>query len=181
MKSKTIQVTDQEDFVAAYVKYQNVVMKVAYDFLHDYHMAQDVCQEAFLRLGFYFDYIPRKKRKPWLIVVAGNCAKDILKKGGKYNMTVGLPEVEEADAQAEDVIEKHLNEITTQKLVVSVLNRLREKKVLWYEVLVLVECLDVPRKRVAEEYGISVPALEGYLRRAKDWIIANCGEEYRNL
>lgn len=181
MKSKTIQVSDLEDFKETYLKHQKVILKVAYDTLQDYHMAQDVCQETFLRLGFYFDYIPRKKRKPWLIVVASNYAKDLLKKGGKYSTTVGLPEVDEAEEQADDVIEKHLEELSVQKAVSSVLNRLREKKVLWYEVLVLVEYLEVPRKRVAEEYGLSVPALEGYLRRAKEWIRDNCKEESIDL
>ena len=179
MKRKTIHVTDEEDFKAVYLKYQNLVLKVAYDMLHDYYMAQDVCQETFLRLGFYFDYMPRTKRKPWLLVVAANRAKDILKKGGRYNETVGLPEVEEADG--EDAIERHMRELATHDLAVSTLNRLREKNVLWYEVLVLVECMEIPRSRVAEEYGVTISALDGYLRRAKEWIRTNCGDEYRNL
>jgi len=181
MKPKTINVTDEREFEAVYNKYQAMVMKEASGFLHDYHMAQDVCQETFLRLGFYFDEMPRKKRKPWLIVVAGNYSKDLLRKGGRYNITVGLQGLEELELQAENEIEKYLKKIATREFTVEALLHLREKKILWYEILVLVECLNIPKHRVAEEYQVSVQSLDGYLRRAKDWIRTEYGDSYRRL
>ena len=176
MKPTSIHVTDEKEFAAVYERYQNVVLKSACDILHDYHMAQDVCQETFLRLGFYFDDMPRKKRKPWLRVVAINYARDLLRKGGKYHMSLGLPETSEW--LAEDVLDRHLKKIATREFTVTVLRALREKKILWYEILVLVECLGISKKRVAQEYEISVAALDGYLRRAKEWIRNDFREEY---
>ena len=180
MKPTTMHVTDEKDFEAAYEKYAQVVTNVALGYLRDRDMAQDVCQETFLRLGFYFDELPRKKRKPWLLVVAANYSKDLLRKGGKYTTMVGLSE-EMAEEGMERQIDKYLKKIATREFTARVLNRLREKKILWYEMVVMVECLGIPKERVAQEYQVSVQSVDGFLRRAREWMMENFGEEYRDL
>ena len=86
---------ERENFKEIYLKYHKLIKKIAYDHIHDYNVAQDICQETFIRLYDFEGYMPEEKIKSWLIVVAANIAKDMLKKGGKYREVVGLPESEE--------------------------------------------------------------------------------------
>ena len=178
MEPKKIQVSDLEDFKETYLNYQKVIMKVAYDILDDYYTAQDVCQETFLRLGFYFDYMPKMKRLPWMMTVAGNYARDILKKGGQYEMTVGIPARTENEDVAGDFMDQYLEELVMHEELAEELRRLREKNALWYEMLLLIEYVDIPKKRVEEEYHITRSVLDGYLRRAKEWLRKTYGEKW---
>lgn len=171
-----------EEFKAAYLKYQKLILKVAYDHIGDYHAAQDICQEAFLRLHHYFDSMPENKVKAWLIVVVTNLAKDSKRKGGKYAELVGLPKVEEDDpASFSYDIEYCLEQLVTQEFIAEAFARLRKKNIMWYDMLVLVECMEIPRKKIAEEYGIAVTTVDGYLKRAKEWMKKHYGDVYRSL
>lgn len=173
---------EAEEFKAIYLRYQRMIHKVAYDYVQDFYTAQDICQETFLRLHYYFDSMEKEKIYSWLSVVAANLAKDVLKKGGKYTQVVGLPEVEEpGSSEADDEIERHLRRIVARDLFVSAMTHLREKNPVWYDMVLLVKCMKVPRKEVAKEYGIAVTTVDGYLKRAENWLVAHFGEEYRNL
>ena len=56
----------------------------------DYHTAEDLCQETFIRLQKYLDRVKPAKIVSWLIVVSEHLAMDHLKKGGQYTTVPGL-------------------------------------------------------------------------------------------
>lgn len=179
---------EEREFRKVYMEYHKVIRKVAYVHVGDYHLAQDICQEAFLRLHLYFDSMPKEKIKAWLIVVAVNLARDIRRKGGQYTEIVGLPEREEADdrgaegkERADNNVEEFLERSDARSLCLKALESLREKNEMWYEVLVLVECVGVPRKKIAEAHGLTLTTIDGHLKRAKKWLKANYGDLYHDL
>ena len=174
---------ERENFKEIYLKYHKLIKKIAYDHIHDYNVAQDICQETFIRLYDFEGYMPEEKIKSWLIVVAANIAKDMLKKGGKYREVVGLPESEELVRMmpVSNEVDDYLKRMGERELFETALSRLREKNPVWYDLVVLVKCMNVPRKKVAEEYGIALTTVDGYLKRAKNWLVANFGDEYRDL
>ena len=46
----------KEEFEPVYIEYHQMVIHLAYDVLHDYDLAQDVCQEVFMKMdekGFW--------------------------------------------------------------------------------------------------------------------------------
>lgn len=61
------------------------------------------------------------------------------------------------------------------------LRALREKNEDWYEVLMLVEYLGVPRKVVARKRGVSLSTIDNYLRKSKKWMKANFQKEYEEF
>ena len=50
-------VNTEDKFQEIYEKYKNLVMKVVYNRTKDYHLAQDICQETFVKLYGYQDHI----------------------------------------------------------------------------------------------------------------------------
>ena len=93
-------------------------------------------------------------------------------------MTVGIPVQAENDGVAEDCMEQYLEELVVHAELAEELRTLREKNALWYEVLILIEYAEIPKKKVEEEYHITRPVLDGYLRRAKEWLRKTYGEKW---
>lgn len=56
-------VNTEEKFQEIYDKYKNLVLKVAFDMTKDYYLAQDICQETFMRLYGYQDNILSKESR----------------------------------------------------------------------------------------------------------------------
>lgn len=86
--------TDQEfsDFVA---KYEKLVFTICYQFVKDYHEAQNLTQETFLSAYRHLPGYQGSDYKPWLARIAANKAKDFL--GSAYHRRVVL-----AAASSED-------------------------------------------------------------------------------
>ncbi|MCI8997339.1 MAG: RNA polymerase sigma factor [Lachnospiraceae bacterium] len=174
---------EEREFRKVYMDYHKIICKVAYSHVRDYYLAQDICQEAFLRLHQYFDSMPKEKIKAWLIVVAVNLARDIRKKGGQYTEIVGLSDWERVknEERAGNNVEEFLERADARSLCLEALEGLREKNEKWYEILVLVECVGVPRKKIAKAHGISLSTVDGYLKRAKAWLKVNYKDMYQDL
>ena len=83
-----------DDYFKCYgdITFQNICLFV------DYHTAEDICQETFLRLAENLDSVNSKMVKAWLIVVSERLAKDHLKKGGKHVSRIGL-ELDKVDLE----------------------------------------------------------------------------------
>ena len=146
--------SETEEFRAVYLKYHKLVLKVAYNHIGDFYIAQDICQEVFFRLYLYFDSMAKEKMKAWLVVVAADTGNNI---------------------------EEFLERSDAQLFCTEALTTLREKNKIWYEILILVECMEVPRKRIAKVHGVKLATVDGYLRRAKKWLRKHYGEAYREL
>ncbi len=78
-------------------------------------------------------------------------------------------------------VEEFLECADARSLCLEALEGLREKNEKWYEILVLVECVGVPRKKIAKAHGISLSTVDGYLKRAKAWLKVNYKDMYQDL
>lgn len=98
--------TDQN--VEKYVRlYHTTLYRVAFSYLRSRADAEDVCQDAFLRLMNYPGEFPTDEDcKRWLIRVAVNLSKNLL----KYRRTHGEPQdpLDSADIPAEPAAESEL-------------------------------------------------------------------------
>ena len=79
---------------ALFIEYRKIVIRNAYLFVKDYYIAEDICQETFIRLERNLGTVPPEKVKGWLLCVSERLAIDYLRKGGKYKIHVGLDEAE---------------------------------------------------------------------------------------
>lgn len=98
--------TDQN--VEKYVRlYHTTLYRVAFSYLRSRADAEDVCQDAFLRLMNYPGEFPTDEDcKRWLIRVAVNLSKNLL----KYRRTHGEPQdpLDSADIPAEPAADSEL-------------------------------------------------------------------------
>ncbi len=170
-----------DKFQEIYEKYKSLILKVAFDMTRDFHLAQDICQETFLKLLGYQDYVDEKRVKYWLTVVAANKIRDHFRKGGKYTIVPTNLEDMYNIQEKENCIDAYLNQLGMQELQNRMLEGLRKKNSDWYEVFILVEYLEVPRKQIAKQRNIGLSTVDSYLRRSREWLKSHYYEEYKNL
>ena len=171
----------EEKFREIYEEYKNMILKIVYDRTGDYHIAQDICQETFARLYGYQNDINLDMVKGWLIVVASHLTSDYKKKASSRREIPTDVSRDGDDCALEEEVARHLERAEHRRLCGHVLKALREKNEDWYDVLMLVEYLGVPRKVVAKKRGVSLSMIDYYLRKAKKWMKDNFQKEYDEL
>lgn len=171
-----------DNFQYLYKKYRALVCKLAYDATQDYHLAEDICQETFLKLYAYRDCLEEARVKPWLLVVAANLVRDHFRKGGKYQEILGNEEEAAADPSLqENCIDAYLDQLGQKELRNRVLEGLRQKNPDWYEVFILAEYLGIPRKRIAARRGIALSTVDAYIKKSRKWMRQQYKKDYEQL
>jgi RNA polymerase sigma-70 factor (ECF subfamily) len=88
-------------------RYQDRVLSLSYRFLGDWHQAEDVTQEVFLRLRRAARrYQPQAKFTTWLYRIVYNLSVDQQRRGARDAATLGAVEVEGEDAASDESAEK---------------------------------------------------------------------------
>ena len=167
-------------------KYKDVTIRSAYQVLGDYHEAEDICQEAFLRLKLHLDRVEEGSEKAWLMVVARNLSRDRLRKGGKSGSSLGLERLMEAGwdwahphFEGGDLTELLLKKERGQ-VYRDALRRLEREKVDLYTVFSLSSMEQHSNKEIAEILGIGSALVSKRKERARaylaKWIREEMGE-----
>lgn len=163
-----------------FIKYRTMVFRNVYYMLNDYYAAEDICQETFLRLSRDIDRIRPGNVKSWLIRVSNNLAIDYTRKGGKYQVNVGLDEstmetAEEFWVDPVQILEKKEKCADRER----VLSRLKEEKPQWYEVIVMSYLEGMDNRTIAGKLGISPMLVSKWKERGKKWLQEAYREEER--
>lgn len=163
-----------------FLKYRTMVIRNAYLFVKDYYAAEDICQETFIRFEKYLDRVPPEKAKAWLLRVSERLAIDYLRKGGKYEMRVGL-ETQELDFMIKDYSD--LSCLMEKKEECEkrgkVLKRLKKEKPLWYEAVCMSYLEDMDNPSIGKELGIKPSLVSKWKERARNWLKTAYEEEYK--
>lgn len=153
------------------MRYQEMVIRNAYMYVKDYYVAEDICQETFIRFARNMELIPDTKVIAWLLRVSERIALDHLRKGNRRKTALGLEEYEEIleDTRYMDVsgmiIQKE--ELKNRKRV---LDRLGEAHPLWYEAI-LMSCLEnMDNKTIGAELGVTPALVSKWKERGKRWL-----------
>lgn len=148
----------------------------------DYALAEDICQETFLRLYRYRDCIEEQRVKPWLLVVARNLLRDHFRKGGQYREILEDKEEQFRDTpRSENSMDVYLDQLGKKEFRARVLESLREKNPDWYEVFILAEYLGVSRKLIACRMGIARSTVDAYIKKSRNWMKQRFEKEYEQL
>lgn len=153
-----------------YDKYYLMVMKVAFNILHDYHYAQDVCQEVFLALYTKCNATDDNMIKAWLLVATRRKAIDYQRK--KYfrnEVSDAAPYLTVKEGLAYDVSDSCIRKVFGEEIF----NMLQKKDRYWYEIVQRVLIDGESQQKVADDLGISLSNLRIKLHRAKAWIREN--------
>jgi len=153
-------------------KYQQPLFAFAYRFCNDYHLAQDLVQEVFLRLiKSAKNYEPRAKFSTYLYTLAHNICIDHLRRNKKRkHVSLSDPLGEESDLTVEDSMksndsdpEKELHQKTFEKALNQAVDQLPPEQ---REVFLLREQMNLPFEEIAKVLGCLPSTAKSRMRYA---------------
>ena len=161
-----------------FVQYNELVINNVKLFV-EYHTAEDICQEAFIRLGLRLNNIKPECVPGWLLQVSERLAIDFMRKGGQYKTYIGLENYDETlyDLDADPshiVVEKE--DIREHRIV---LERLKKEKPQWYDVLFMSLYEGMDNHAIALEMGIKPSLVSKWKERAIKWLKKAYEKEYK--
>jgi RNA polymerase sigma-70 factor (ECF subfamily) len=156
-------------------RYKNAIVTFLYRFVGDYRTAEDLAQEAFLRVFRKLDeYNQTAKFSTWLYTIASNLAKDEFKRrvrhpagsldwqtGAGADTTRNVPTAMESEAPApEDGMQRE--EVRAQ--VQEALKRLKEDD---REILILKDVQGLAYEEIADILGLPMGTVKSRISRAR--------------
>ena len=166
------------DFNCVYEQYVDLVYYTAYDVIHDYHLAQDVCQEVFEKMFFHVNELEMDRIKGWILVTAENTAIDFLRKRNRYReYSEGDPELPRERSDCGE-FQKSVERTDFFRYVFA---ELHEKNPEWYEIILGMDIAGCPAAKMARKLGITENNLRVKRHRAKIWLRKEFGIEIQEL
>ncbi|MBO9658657.1 MAG: sigma-70 family RNA polymerase sigma factor [Chitinophagaceae bacterium] len=153
---------DTDAFSSLVRKYSNAVYSTAFHILDDFHLAQDIAQEAFVKAWHNLNHLEeRGKFGSWLFTITKRLSIDWIRKMNKPITTLKA-----IDHIAEPMSTEEAIEIRERaKTVRSALNSLDEK---YRQVIILSFMGGLNTREISKFLNISLSATESRLRRAKE-------------
>jgi RNA polymerase sigma-70 factor (ECF subfamily) len=156
-------------------RYKNGVVSFLYRFVGDYRTAEDLAQEAFLRVFRKLDeYNSSAKFSTWLYTIASNLAKDEFKRrvrhpaksldwssGKGADTTKNIPTAMEAETPAP---EERLEQDEVRVQVNEALKKLKDDD---REILVLKDVQGMGYEEIAEILGLPMGTVKSRISRAR--------------
>jgi RNA polymerase sigma-70 factor (ECF subfamily) len=163
---------DEQALAALVIRHGDVLRRIAWRILRHSAEAEDVAQEAFVRLWQEAGRIRAATARGWLIQVASRLAFARLRRRAP-EFHAQLPDT----AAAEDTA-RPLAEAEAARILERALARLPDRQRL---VLVLVYLEGLDQRAAAEALELSRAALDSLLARARDGLRGLLGDEGRDL
>lgn len=159
--------TDEEKsiFENLYNEYKGLMLKVAYDILGDYDLANDALHTAFLKIVTHLQKINSlscRKTKAYLVIVIENVAKDM------YNKRKKQAYVQIENLEYELSNEPNVEEDIERKAQIQMLfEKIKLLPEIYSEVLTLSYSQDLTIKQIAKVLEIKEATARKRLERAK--------------
>ncbi len=176
--------TVKKEYDEIYLTHKNLVLKAANLYSGNYHVAEDITQNTFMKLYIYFDDMKKDNIKSWLFSTAKHAALNYVKRAAKEVC------IDESDFEmhmtdvvrsSEEELLNRYRSIENMELHDRIMIALLEKNRRWYDAIMLSYYMEVPQKVVAEKMGIKIEVLHSILHRAKEWIKKEFAVEYDEL
>ncbi|HIE28007.1 TPA: sigma-70 family RNA polymerase sigma factor [Candidatus Poribacteria bacterium] len=154
-------------FEILFARYQQPLFNFIIRMLGDFHKAQDIFQETFLRVFCHAQKYDESFRfSPWLYQIARNLCLEEIRRQRKVEI---IPVDEEADCQPIELWDKNtpdeqLEMAETEKIVQNAILRLSEKQ---REVFLLRENHGLSYDEISQITNLSVSAVKSCLHRAR--------------
>lgn len=153
-------------YEAFYRSHYKEVFFIAYNMTNDYFLAEDIIQEAFVKIFLKFPTLKNNESlRTWVYKIVKTTAIDHLRKHEKWKNTINLDNyINECDIQ---------DKITTEEIV--------EKKWIWHklyntitylddqfkEVIILKYLYEFNLNEISELTGVSIGTVKSRLNRAR--------------
>lgn len=166
---QSMSTADKEDRLNQYMKeYRTSLMRMAYLYLGDRATAEDVVQETFIKAYLHMDtFRGDSNEKTWLMRIAINTCKSLKRTLWMRKLREMLPLEAIEDHGAEDAYQ--------DDTVIQAVIQLPEK---YKQVVLLKYYQEMKIPEIAEVLGISIPATNSRLNRAKEKLRISLKEWY---
>jgi RNA polymerase sigma-70 factor, ECF subfamily len=148
-----------------YEMYANDVLRVCYFYLNDRYLAEEVCQDVFVRLMTSASQLEPGHEKAWLLKVALNRCRDLWRSGWVKRVVLGSPVFELVPA--EDTREKRDDEEAMMTAIHGLPTQFREVILLFYYqnfgISEIAEILSLPEGTISSRLSRARAKLKGIL------------------
>lgn len=169
---------DNNSFDEVYRKYRKLVIRIAYDMLGDPILAQDICQDVFMKISEErIKYAPSdQKMRNYLSVATRNRVYDWNELA--YNRREFCLNMDNYIAVTGNI---PLRKVCMEELALRLFDELRKKNEQWYEIVLRLDVYDEEQEIVARDMNISHNLLRSKYHRARNWIKKNFATEYEEI
>lgn len=171
-------------FDAIYEQHKAKIFQTAMMYTKEWHTAEDITQEAFLRYYIYMEHASIDNTRQWLLTTTRNIALNYRRDRSREQL-VDFEEFGEdkmdCSESTETIFFRKLWKREVFTSTITILDALYEKNRRWYDAVTLVYCMERPQKEVAEGMGVNLDTLHSMLYRARNWIKEYCREEYDHI
>ena len=141
-------------------EYGDTILRMCFLYLKDYHLAEDAAQETFIKAVRYYDTFEQKSsEKTWLIKIAINCCKNIMRTRWFHFHFVNIenhPEIADSNNKIDELILKD-----------TLSNAIMQLNVLDREVLLLYYYEELSIKEIGAVIGKPTNTANQRLNRAR--------------
>jgi RNA polymerase sigma-70 factor (ECF subfamily) len=163
---------DFEAFRIIVLRYSNALLSVAYSVIGDFHEAQDVAQEAFVKCYNNLHTLNEPTRLgSWLYSIAYRTSLDFLKKK-KATLTYI-----ETTAEKSDNVDSWLEQHIIQESIWRALQTLEKKS---KSAIVLHYLSDWSMKEIGQFLNLSIAAVESRIRRARETLKLQLADDFES-
>lgn len=180
-RDENISVTDQ-----AYELYAEITYKIAMKYSANHYIAEEIVQEAFLKLHFHENHVDVENAGKWLAITVKNMALNYLR-DSKKECPIDELVYDESETGTDQLDNPEILLLKKEKdaadiaLLDEIFNELYVKNIRWYDAIMLTYVLGKPQKDAADEMGVTMEVFHSMLYRARQWIRKNYGEKYMHL
>lgn len=136
--------------------FKDLIIRYAKSYVGDYYIAEDICQETFIRFGEHQDEIRESSAKFWLMKTAKNIALDYLRKNKNRVPVIDLDTA--LDMLSEDPfsdVSWILEEKEKSEFLKRALFRMKIEHNNWYEVILMSYVQRMDNISIGNEFGVS--------------------------
>ena len=159
---------DMSAFELIVLRYKDAIFNLIYHFLADYHRAQDISQDTFLRVLRNVDrYKPRNSFKPWLYRIAVNlCKNELRNRSRRRALSLNDPEldIESLIGDCYTAPDEAYEKEEMRELIKNALESLPEDQRM---AIVLREYQDLSYGEIATALNCSLGAVKSKIHRAR--------------
>ncbi len=174
----------KDTFDIVYQTYRDDVLQVAKLCTRNLHTAEDITQEVFLKYHLYTATQEVRNHRRWLLTLSRNLSLNYIRDNSKetvMDLNMHANDLPDWKSDPANIFFEKLWKGTSVSHAEVIMCALKEKNIRWFDAITLVYGMARKRKDVADAMGITEDALDGLLKRAKNWIETNYRKEYDHI
>lgn len=171
-------------FDVIYAEYHQMVFRLAYKYTHSREDAEDITQEVFIRYYICSKVGSVMHKKNWLAVTTRNLALNYMNHTKHERLLWEQETMENLLGVGLDLEEGYFRTFREKERIeyaCMILEALKAKKEVWYNVVIFAYYMETPRQDIADGMGMSLNAVMSMLTRVKDWVRKNYKEQFDHI